>query len=147
MHRDLKPQNIGFDEFDNVKIFDFGTAKELKPDFKIGEDQYKNTAETGSPRYMAPEVLSDVYGLPADIYSFTLIFWQVLTMKTPFWNLVGRDGFSHCVHEKGVRPKLKLFWPRKIKKILSKGWHRDASKRSKIEVYYGVIDEEYKKHC
>jgi len=30
VHRDLKPNNIGFDIRGDVKIFDFGLAKELK---------------------------------------------------------------------------------------------------------------------
>lgn len=31
IYRDLKPDNIGFDEENNQKLFDFGSAKELKP--------------------------------------------------------------------------------------------------------------------
>lgn len=57
MYRDLKPENIGFDDSDCVKIFDFGLAKrwklaELAPD----QHNYHLTGQTGSLRYMAPEV-------------------------------------------------------------------------------------------
>ena len=31
IHRDLKPDNIGFDIRDDVKIFDFGLAKGMFP--------------------------------------------------------------------------------------------------------------------
>jgi serine/threonine protein kinase len=31
-YRDLKPQNVGFDEYDCVKIFDFGLAREHSVD-------------------------------------------------------------------------------------------------------------------
>ena len=52
----LKPDNIGFDVRGDIKIFDFGLAKELHPDDKMENGLYNLTGDTGSPRYMAPEV-------------------------------------------------------------------------------------------
>lgn len=49
--------SIGFDVRGDVKIFDFGLAKELDPD-KSEDGLYKLTGDTGSPRYMAPGKLS-----------------------------------------------------------------------------------------
>ena len=56
IYRDLKPENIGFDIRDDIKLFDFGLAKELRDDLKVpGNDKlYHLTGDTGSPRYMAP---------------------------------------------------------------------------------------------
>jgi serine/threonine protein kinase len=59
LHRDIKPQNIGFDIRGDIKIFDFGFAKQLpEDDGKYVKDEnglYKNmTGMCGSPRYMAP---------------------------------------------------------------------------------------------
>lgn len=51
-----KPENIGFDVKGVVKVFDFGLAKELHPEDKLANDTYKMTGNTGSIRYMAPEV-------------------------------------------------------------------------------------------
>ena len=53
MHR-RKPDNIGFDGKDSLKLFDFGLAKELKPYKKHADGTYHLTANTGSRRYMAP---------------------------------------------------------------------------------------------
>jgi serine/threonine protein kinase len=39
-----------------VKIFDFGLAKELRTNERLEDGTYKLTGDTGSPRYMAPEV-------------------------------------------------------------------------------------------
>ena len=74
--RDLKPDNIGLDFNDNIKLFDFGLAKELKKEERVEEDKYHNSEQTGTKRYMAPEVyMSNLYGLPADIYGFSVILW------------------------------------------------------------------------
>jgi serine/threonine protein kinase len=42
LHRDIKPQNIGFDAEGNVKLFDFGLAKEI---ILEGEAHPKNTSD------------------------------------------------------------------------------------------------------
>jgi serine/threonine protein kinase len=54
LYRDIKPENIGFDVRDDIKLFDFGLSKELKDDMKTENGLYNLTADTGSPRYMAP---------------------------------------------------------------------------------------------
>ena len=53
--RDLKPDNIGFDHNDTLKLFDFGLAKEEKPRDAVEGGKYKMSGQTGSRRYMAPE--------------------------------------------------------------------------------------------
>eukprot|EP00985_Skeletonema_marinoi_P009803 scaffold4596_cov114-Skeletonema_marinoi.AAC.2 len=41
----------------DIKIFDFGLAKELKPCDREGHDQYYSDGLAGTRRYMAPELL------------------------------------------------------------------------------------------
>mmetsp|Transcript_32595 Transcript_32595/g.79083 ORF Transcript_32595/g.79083 Transcript_32595/m.79083 type:complete len:295 (+) Transcript_32595:56-940(+) len=55
LYRDLKPDNIGFDVRGDVKIFDFGLAKELDESKILEDGTYNLTGDTGSLRYMAPE--------------------------------------------------------------------------------------------
>jgi serine/threonine protein kinase len=38
---------------DDIKLFDFGMAKKLKPEYKVDDENYK-LSFCGSPRYMAP---------------------------------------------------------------------------------------------
>ncbi|CAN0005912.1 unnamed protein product [Discosporangium mesarthrocarpum] len=57
LHRDLKPKNIGISrKGGHVKLFDLGLARILKEEDKLESGNYKLTGETGSQRYMAPEV-------------------------------------------------------------------------------------------
>lgn len=49
-YRDLKPDNIGFDVRGDVKIFDFGLAKEILPEEMVGDDLYRMSGNTGSLR-------------------------------------------------------------------------------------------------
>jgi serine/threonine protein kinase len=88
--RDLKPDNVGFDYYGRVKIFDFGLAKELDPKQQVKEqtELYHMSGGTGSRRYMAPEVsLSEPYGLSADMYSFSILLWELLTLEKAFGRL------------------------------------------------------------
>lgn len=55
IYRDLKPENIGFDVRGDVKIFDFGLAREVNEKDQLDDGTYKLTGDTGSLRYMAPE--------------------------------------------------------------------------------------------
>lgn len=57
IYRDLKPDNLGFASGTNeIKLFDFGLAKRLEPAIATENDLYLLTGNTGSLRYMAPEV-------------------------------------------------------------------------------------------
>lgn len=50
--RDLKPDNIGFDIDGQLKLYDFGLAKELKESDKLEDGLYRLTGCTGAIRYV-----------------------------------------------------------------------------------------------
>ncbi|KAH0785713.1 CAMK family protein kinase [Histomonas meleagridis] len=77
-HRDLKPENILLDQYDNVKLADFGFARWMKTGVA-------NTS-CGSPHYTAPEVIkSQPYsGVQADVWSSGIILYAMLSGKLPF---------------------------------------------------------------
>jgi len=111
IYRDLKPDNIGFDVRGDVKIFDFGLAKELDPKQKLDDGTYKLTADTGSPRYMAPEVFLDKpYNETADTYSFSILCWQILALDTPYDYIKSNKMMEKSVFRGGVRPKINEEW-------------------------------------
>jgi len=119
IYRDLKPDNIGFDVRGDVKIFDFGLAKELDQRKKLDDGTYNLTGDTGSPRYMAPEVfLGKRYNETADTYSFSILCWQILALDIPFEHIKTNSMLKKSVILGGVRPKIKEEWGDSICRML-----------------------------
>lgn len=127
LHRDLKPDNLGFSE-GKLKLMDFGLAK-LMPRHSQENKSYKMTGDTGTLRYMAPEVaVHRPYNEKTDVYSFSLIVWQVLTLERPYEGMNSDQYFENVV-ENHVRPHLPLEWPQELCQLLSRCWHRNPKKR------------------
>lgn len=143
IYRDIKPDNIGFDVRGDVKIFDLGLAREFKEAERADDGTYSFTGDTGSPRYMAPEVmLSQPYNETADVYSFSVLFWQILKMeKAPY------EGFNvrmlrNVVATKGVRPVCEPDWPVELAEVIKLGWDKSIDKRPSMAIYAGIIQDE-----
>lgn len=130
VYRDLKPANIGFDCRDQLKIFDFGLAKELKEQDLRQDGTYRNmTAMTGAIRYMAPEVgLGHAYNLSADVYSWSMVMWFILALEPPF-GFFTESMISTRVHTKGVRPAIFRRWNEVLGEILRCAWDPDLHNR------------------
>ncbi len=86
VHADLKADNIILDQrragVDTVKIVDFGIARLVTGVRDVNEDR----SISGTPEYMAPEVIS---GAPpsfaSDIYAVGIILYELLAERTPFF--------------------------------------------------------------
>lgn len=142
VYRDFKPDNIGFDIRDDVKLFDFGLAKELDPSKQDENGLYNLTSDTGSLRYMAPEVfLGKPYNHLVDVYSFSTLMWQVLKLETPF---VGYTVslIKANVYERGIRMKCDQKWSLPLREIIERGWSGSIQQRPEIKEIADVLRSE-----
>lgn len=131
VYRDLKPENIGFDAFDDIKLFDFGSAGEIcEADQVEGTDTYRMTAGLGAPRYMSPEVaLGLPYNHKADVYSFAILLWELCELKTPFLEL-DVDSLATCVYSGDERPKVSTKkWSQRFNDAIVKSWSPKIDER------------------
>lgn len=128
--RDLKPENLAFDLRGDMRLFDFGLAKELKQkDMVEAPDGFNATGLTGSRRYMAPEViLCKNYGLSADVYSYAVLVWEVFSDRIPFPNMSLDKHFERVVL-KHKRPKTIKSLPKEMHNILDNAWSHERSER------------------
>jgi len=81
IHRDIKPGNILFDQYDNAYLTDFGIARIAE-----GGSTLTGTTILGTPAYMSPEQVQgdrEIDGR-SDIYSLGIIFYHMLTGKPPY---------------------------------------------------------------
>ena len=137
-----KPDNIGFDASGEVKIFDFGLAKRLSPEDKVEGDLYNLTGNTGSLRYMAPEVANcEPYNNRVDSYSFGILFWQICSLTTPYL------GYSTKMHAdrvigQGYRPKPDASWPMSWVRLMKDCWATDIGTRPDFDHIVRALDEE-----
>lgn len=139
LHRDLKPENIGFTKDNKAKLYDFGLAKVL-PD--KGGDEFQLTAMTGTIRYMSPQcAMKQKYGLSADVYSFSLILWELAALQQPFDGLRGKE-IVHKLSTGSTRLPVKHHWPASIKNIIKRGCDHDSSARPSMDRMLGTVSRQ-----
>jgi serine/threonine protein kinase len=87
VHRDIKPDNIMFDELGQAIVTDFGIAKA-----QSGARLTGTGMSIGTPHYMSPEqARAQTLDGRSDVYSLGVVGYQCLTGHVPF---DGEDSFS-----------------------------------------------------
>lgn len=95
---------------------------------------------------MAPEVgLGKKYNASCDIYSFALVFAQIMTCRKPYVNYPSKEHIEHCVWKSSypARPNLDgSNIPQSLQVMLKKAWNKDIRIRPNIwEVKKFLLNE------
>ncbi|MDC1493077.1 serine/threonine protein kinase [Flavobacteriaceae bacterium] len=130
IHRDIKPSNIMINDNSEIRLLDFGIAKNTENDptlTKVG-------ASAGyTPMYMSPEHCN---GQPitkySDIYSLGVTLWQMVTGKPPYEGFTQGQIYLKVANEplpsiQSVYPNISL----KMNAIIQKATHKNPKERFK----------------
>jgi serine/threonine protein kinase len=143
LHRDLKPTNIGFDATGSLKVFDFDLAR-LIPESNTPDDdeRFALTKKAGTLRYMSPECgKGEPYNLKSDVYSFSLLLHQIISLKQPYQKINGAQQELKVFHQ-GMRPKISSSWPTMINDLMHRGWSEDILTRPSMQEMLVTLEQE-----
>ncbi|KAK6116449.1 hypothetical protein DH2020_049911 [Rehmannia glutinosa] len=129
IHRDLKPRNVLLvnTNADHLKVGDFGLSKLIR--VQHSHDVYKMTGETGSYRYMAPEVFKHrKYDKKVDVFSFAMILYEMLEGEPPMSHYEPYEAARYVAE--GHRPmfRAKGFIP-ELRELTGQCWSADMNER------------------
>eukprot|EP00948_MAST-09A_sp_MAST-9A-sp1_P001452 g1452.t1 len=105
IHRDIKPENLLFrtnrkdrsspTDWRDLVLVDFGFAKRL-----VGEQRLHEV--TGTPYYIAPEVLEEDYTTKSDIWSVGAVLFQMLSGFPPYLGKDNKDVMHNILNDNGM---------------------------------------------
>ncbi|KAE9454405.1 hypothetical protein C3L33_13698, partial [Rhododendron williamsianum] len=129
VHRDLKPRNVLLvnTNADHLKVGDFGLSKLIR--VQNSHDVYKMTGETGSYRYMAPEVFKHrKYDKKVDVFSFAMILYEMLEGDPPLSHYEPYEA-AKLVAE-GRRPTFRVKgYISELRELTEQCWAADMNQR------------------
>jgi sterile alpha motif and leucine zipper-containing kinase AZK len=125
IHRDLKSRNVVIAMDLTAKICDFGSSKFHAHTTKM--------SLVGTYPWMAPEIIKGLSVTPAcDVYSYSVVLWEILTCEVPFKGLEGLQVAWLVV--KGERLTVPQSCPLSFANLMQRCWEAEPHVCNPIDV-------------
>eukprot|EP00002_Diphylleia_rotans_P028666 TRINITY_DN5792_c0_g1_i11.p1 TRINITY_DN5792_c0_g1~~TRINITY_DN5792_c0_g1_i11.p1 ORF type:complete len:980 (+),score=180.67 TRINITY_DN5792_c0_g1_i11:1419-4358(+) len=121
LHLSLSSMNVMVEEEYNLKIGEIGFNR-----FKNDE---RCAQKVSMPSWISPEILlSGRASKQSDVYSFGIIFWEMITRQIPYPNLTPAQIISGVTME-GIRPEVPTTCPIEYSKVFAACWPHNPTHR------------------
>ncbi|XP_016284348.2 serine/threonine-protein kinase TNNI3K isoform X3 [Monodelphis domestica] len=137
IHRDLNSHNILLYEDGHAVVSDFGESRFLQ-----SPDEDNLTKQPGNLRWMAPEVFTQCtrYTIKADVFSYALCLWELLTGEIPFAHLKPAAAAADMAYHH-IRPPIGYSIPKPISSLLMRGWNACPEGRPEFSEVVTKLEE------
>jgi serine/threonine protein kinase/Tfp pilus assembly protein PilF len=140
VHRDIKPSNIMIDKHWQVKVLDFGLAKQLIKDNVLASEPEAPTllsTETrsgvvlGTPAYLSPEqAMGGIVDGRSDLFALGVVLYECITGRTPFAGANFIEIAANVLHVEPPAPsKINNKLPKELDFITLKALAKKPEKR------------------